>query len=43
MLRAGQKITEVTSHTHSGIPQLYLSWQIAGLILVVVALVLLAR
>jgi hydrogenase-4 component B len=43
LLRAGEKITEVTSHTHSGIPQLYLSWQIAGLILVVVALVLLAR
>jgi hydrogenase-4 component B len=43
ILRAGQKITEVTAHTHSGIPQLYLSWQIAGLILVVVALVLLAR
>jgi hydrogenase-4 component B len=37
-LRAGGKLTELVSHTHSGIPQLYLSWQVAGLVVVVVTL-----
>jgi hypothetical protein len=42
-LRAGARVTEIVSHTHSGIPQLYLSWQLAGLVIVVVVLFWWAR
>ncbi len=42
-LRTGERLMRGLSHTHSGLPQLYLSWQIAGLILVVIMLFLWAR
>jgi len=43
LLGLGEKTMRAISHTHSGVPQLYLSWQIAGLILVVITLFLWAR
>jgi hypothetical protein len=43
ILRAGEKIMKAVSHTHSGIPQLYLSWQLAGLVIVLVTVFLWMR
>ena len=43
VLKFCERMVEATRRTHSGIPQLYLSWQIAGAIIVVAVLFFLAR
>ena len=43
IVRSGANLTEKFSHTHSGLPQLYMLWQIAGVVLVITALLLILR
>jgi hydrogenase-4 component B len=43
MVRAGDWLTHRFSRTHSGVPQQYLIWQLVGLVVVLLALVLWAR
>jgi hydrogenase-4 component B len=43
LVRAGDRLTQRFSRTHSGVPQQYLIWQLVGLIVVVIMLSLWAR
>ena len=38
LVRAGQRVAERVSRSHAGVPQLYLVWQLAGMVVVLVAL-----
>ncbi len=40
IVRLGNRVTGALSRTHSGVPQMYLIWQLAGLVVVVVLLAL---
>jgi len=43
LIRAGGRLTERFSHTHVGIPQMYMLWQVLGVIVVVAILYLIIR
>jgi len=43
LVRAGGRVAERVSRSHSGIPQWYLMWQVVGMVIVLVVLFWLMR